>query len=1172
MTDKTVKELAISVGSTVEKLLEQIMEAGLPQSRSEDIITTKDQDNLINYLKSKNRVNNKNSKISLKKRTMNTATLSSSNGVPKTINVEIRKKEIFNKTNSDILSEKNILSKYFYENLRIRLLETIKDLLIKNNCEIQEEDLKSRIEFDEESKIKKLNFSNLKLESLNQFGILDLKETVELDLSKNNITKIIISSRMPKMLKLNLTGNPIEEIIINSDLPDWNCLEGLETRCIKLLDLSSNNFTEFKIDKEFSNLEKLILKSNKGDIEEVLILSEFLKIKELNFSHSNIKRFSVIKKLPESLLVLNISNNNINYLKLPHEIFNKKENGSYTNISLEKNPFPDLILSALKKPTQEEMYKELRDIFFDVITVNRVKLIFLGNTGIGKTTLYKVLKKDMPDYIEKNGDSTEGINIFNYNFCAPDKKKIEVMGYDFGGQDYYHNTHYSHFSSNALYILLWGNGQYLYHRSYFDRFNSNGESKREVTYPLNYWLGSVSYFKRKDDVLSNLDINNKSGNNLKLHLIQNPKENINFELDRVSLKKKYNFINGFHDFYSLTEKDFSSYQNELKEKINNIIDKYSTQQTYPKILAEVEKAIKERVRITNEIIISVEDIREIFIKVKKRVFWEGSFEQIMEWLDVTMSLYWISQKKLEKYTLSNIIEIKKLDRTKVIRNLILNFNKRENYLNYEKNFLISKDYDFLSDNEKNILTQYAVIDLSQVNEIIHNFLISTMYHEDAEGYYNKEVLFSVWGSDQDHIFLEYISAFMLYNKIWFEAPDKEDDEKVFIAPNYLKENLSLAEEIFLDSFDCPIIEYRFDDFYHVNIFTEVLLRFKRNLISNKSLKSIDYLLWKNKAILFEILENENINHYDSESIKIKKQPLLYLEFDLGEILSIDSERAIDDNEEVRKPAIRISTYNKNKFSASHSFIREIIRFLDNQLAGYNYKKFALAPNQIDYIDVNNINNNLLSYNGKSTGLFSYNNRIYRSADFSLFTKEKLAMRKIFISHSTEDYQEVQDFITHLSPLKREGLIDHWHCSQLVAGDTWDSAIQEKLWESDIICMLISPNWLANEYIFHKELKVAIERKEKFTRFSEGKDIVIFPIIIKPCLWGRVNSLSSFQAAPQKAMEVSEYADKNKAWNDVLRKLIDVLNRMDNPEYTPEIGGKLGKLYIDQYQGKLTGHN
>ncbi|HCV3302110.1 TPA: toll/interleukin-1 receptor domain-containing protein [Acinetobacter baumannii] len=447
-----------------------------------------------------------------------------------------------------------------------------------------------------------------------------------------------------------------------------------------------------------------------------------------------------------------------------------------------------------------------------------------------------------------------------------------------------------------------------------------------------------------------------------------------------------------------------------------------------------------------------------------------------------------------------------------------------------------------------------------------------MYHEDAEGYYNKEVLFSVWGSNQDHIFLEYISAFMLYNKIWFEAPDKEDDEKVFIAPNYLKEDLSLAEEIFLDSFDCPIIEYRFDDFYHVNIFTEVLLRFKRNLISNKSLKSIDYLLWKNKAILFEILENENINHYDSESIKIKKQPLLYLEFDLGEILSIDSERAIDDNEEVRKPAIRISTYNKNKFSASHSFIREIIRFLDNQLAGYNYKKFALAPNQIDYIDVNNINNNLLSYNGKSTGLFSYNNRIYRSADFSLFIKEKLAMRKIFISHSTEDYQEVQDFITHLSPLKREGLIDHWHCSQLIAGDTWDSAIQEKLWESDIICMLISPNWLANEYIFHKELKVAIERKEKFTRFSEGKDIVIFPIIIKPCLWGRVNSLSSFQAAPQKAMEVSEYADKNKAWNDVLRKLIDVLNRMDNPEYTPEIGGKLGKLYIDQYQGKLTGHN
>lgn len=1170
MTDKTVKELAISIGRPVEKILEQIMEAGLPQRMPDDIITTEDQDNLINYLKSINSLNNKNSKISLKKRTMNVATLSSSKGIPKTINVEVRKKEIFNKSDVDILNENNELSRNFYNNLRVRLIKTIKEILNINDCYIQEEDLIKRINFDKNVQIKKIDFSNLELKSINRISFLDLKEVEEIDLSNNNIKEIIIESKMSKISKLNLTGNPIEKLIVNADLSNWKSIVGLETKKIKILDLSLNRFTEFKMEENFQNLERLILNSNVENITEVVISTKLLKIRELNFNYSHIEKFSIIEKLPNSLDILSISNNNINYLKLPYEVFDKKADGSYVNIFLDKNPFTDLILSALKKPTQEERYKELRDIFFDVIVVNRVKLIFLGNTGIGKTTLYKILKKGDSDYIKKNCDSTEGINIFNYNFLSEDNKKIEVMGYDFGGQDYYHNTHYSHFSSNALYILLWGNGQYIYHRSYFDRLNSVGESKREITYPLNYWLGSVSYFKRKDDSLTDLNINQKNNNNLKLHLIQNPKESNYFELDRVSLKKKYNFINGFHNFCALSDKDFRKYRNDLKKKINFIIDKYSTQQTYPKILAEVEKEINKIVKNTNDVIISVEKIREIFLKVNQTIAWDGNFEQILEWLNVTMSLYWISKNKLSNFEFSNKLKIEKLENYNFIRNLILNYNGKNIYKKHQHNFLLLKSNNFISDNEKNILNQYAVINLSQLNDVIHNFLVSKIYHENREGYYDKETLFSVCGTDKEDIFLEYISAFMLYNKIWFEAPDKEDGQKVFIAPNYLKNDLSLAEEIFLDSFDCPIIEYRFEDFYHVNIFTEVLVRFKRNLISNKSLKSIDYLLWKNKAILFEKLKNENNCNLDS--IKIKKQPLLYLEFDLGEILAFDSERTIDDDEEIRKPAIRISTYNKNKFSASQSFVGEIIKFLDDQLAGYNYKKFALAPNQIDYIDVDNINNNLLNYKGRSTGLFSYNNKVYRSADFSLFTKEKLAMRKIFISHSTEDYQEVQDFITHLSPLKREGLIDHWHCSQLVPGDTWDSTIQEKLWESDIICMLISPNWLANEYIFNKELSVAIERKEQFKRFSQGKDIIIFPIIIKPCLWSRVNSLASFQAAPQKAMEVSDYADKNKAWNDVLRKLIDVLNSMDNPEYTPEIGGKLGKLYIDQYQGKLTGHN
>jgi translation initiation factor IF-2 len=50
MTDKSIQELALSVERPVEKLLEQVREAGLPQRKADDIITAEQQD-LVNHLK-----------------------------------------------------------------------------------------------------------------------------------------------------------------------------------------------------------------------------------------------------------------------------------------------------------------------------------------------------------------------------------------------------------------------------------------------------------------------------------------------------------------------------------------------------------------------------------------------------------------------------------------------------------------------------------------------------------------------------------------------------------------------------------------------------------------------------------------------------------------------------------------------------------------------------------------------------------------------------------------------------------------------------------------------------------------------------------------------------------------------------------------------------------------
>ena len=95
MADKSIKELALKLGHPVEKLLEQVREAGLPQRKSDDIITTEQQDTLTKFVKKSQGSDGHAGQITLKRKTTGTAKVASTSGKAKTINVEIRKKHSF---------------------------------------------------------------------------------------------------------------------------------------------------------------------------------------------------------------------------------------------------------------------------------------------------------------------------------------------------------------------------------------------------------------------------------------------------------------------------------------------------------------------------------------------------------------------------------------------------------------------------------------------------------------------------------------------------------------------------------------------------------------------------------------------------------------------------------------------------------------------------------------------------------------------------------------------------------------------------------------------------------------------------------------------------------------------------------------------------------------------
>jgi translation initiation factor IF-2 len=99
MADLSVTDLAKMVGVPVERLLEQIKEAGLPQEKATDRISNDHRSKLLAFLKSRHGDNSGGDtapkKITLKRKTVETLKTSDNQGRSKSVSVEVRKKRTY---------------------------------------------------------------------------------------------------------------------------------------------------------------------------------------------------------------------------------------------------------------------------------------------------------------------------------------------------------------------------------------------------------------------------------------------------------------------------------------------------------------------------------------------------------------------------------------------------------------------------------------------------------------------------------------------------------------------------------------------------------------------------------------------------------------------------------------------------------------------------------------------------------------------------------------------------------------------------------------------------------------------------------------------------------------------------------------------------------------------
>lgn len=122
---------------------------------------------------------------------------------------------------------------------------------------------------------------------------------------------------------------------------------------------------------------------------------------------------------------------------------------------------------------------------------------------------------------------------------------------------------------------------------------------------------------------------------------------------------------------------------------------------------------------------------------------------------------------------------------------------------------------------------------------------------------------------------------------------------------------------------------------------------------------------------------------------------------------------------------------------------------------------------------------------------------------------------VFISYSHKDEVWKDRLVTHLGVLERQKLLQTWDDRRIKAGDEWFEEIEKEMTTAKVAVLLISANSLTSDFILHTEVPSLLERRE-----SEG--IVVFPVIVKPCLWEEVPWLARLQARPKDGKPLSSF--------------------------------------------------
>jgi hypothetical protein len=150
-------------------------------------------------------------------------------------------------------------------------------------------------------------------------------------------------------------------------------------------------------------------------------------------------------------------------------------------------------------------------------------------------------------------------------------------------------------------------------------------------------------------------------------------------------------------------------------------------------------------------------------------------------------------------------------------------------------------------------------------------------------------------------------------------------------------------------------------------------------------------------------------------------------------------------------------------------------------------------------------------------------------------KKVITVPTVFFSYSHADEALRDQLETHLSGLKRQGLISSWHDRRIVVGSEIGPSIDSHLNTANVILLLISPEFIASDYCYEREMSQALERHKR----GEAR---VIPVILRPCDWHGL-PFGKLLATPKDGRPITMWPNTDEAFLDVVLAIKRALNEV-----------------------------